>query len=174
MIDPISALALATAAFNGVKKAVELGREVQDVYSQLSEWAGHVGEFHRAVVSAERPKKPGLFDKITFAKSETAEAFDLYAAKQKVIEMEKEIYHMFCYGDLQHLGQDGYNEFRRMRQEIREKRDRMIITQIEDRAKFVEAIKTWTLSAAIILISGGILWWMIDLVLQAGQAAGKW
>jgi len=173
-MDPITILAAATAAFNGVKKAVELGREVQDIYSQLSEWAGHVGEFHRAVVAAERPKKPGLFDKITFAKSETAEAFDVYAAKQKVIEMEKEIYHMFCYGELQHLGQDGYNEFRKMRQEIREKRDRMILTQLADRAKFFENIKIYGLSAVIIISGSGILWWMISLVYEMGHASGKW
>jgi hypothetical protein len=173
-MDPITILAAATAAFNGVKKAVELGREVQDIYSQLSEWAGHVGEFHRAVVAAERPKKPGLFDKITFAKSETAEAFDVYAAKQKVIEMEKEIYHMFCYGELQHLGQDGYNEFRKMRQEIREKRDRMILIQLEDRAKFFENIKIYGLSAVIIISGSGILWWMISLVYEMGHASGKW
>jgi hypothetical protein len=173
-MDPITILAAATAAFNGVKKAVELGREVQDIYGQLSEWAGHVGEFHRAVVAAERPKKPGLFDKITFAKSETAEAFDVYAAKQKVIEMEKEIYHMFCYGELQHLGQDGYNEFRKMRQEIREKRDRMIIIQMEDRAKFFENIKIYGLSFVIIISGSGIIWWMISLVYETGHTAGKW
>jgi hypothetical protein len=173
-MDPITILAAATAAFNGVKKAVELGREVQDIYGQLSDWAGHVGEFHRAVVAAERPKKPGLFDKITFAKSETAEAFDVYAAKQKVIEMEKEIYHMFCYGELQHLGQDGYNEFRKMRQEIREKRDRMIITQMEDRAKFFENIKIYGLSAVIIIFGSGIIWVMISLIYETGHTAGKW
>jgi hypothetical protein len=173
-MDPITILAAATAAFNGVKKAVELGREVQDIYGQLSEWAGHVGEFHRAVVAAERSKKSGLFDKITFAKSETAEAFDLYAAKQKVIEMEKEIYHMFCYGELQHLGLDGYNEFRKMRQEIREKRDRMIITQLQDRAKFFENIKIYGLTAVIIISGSGIIWWMISLVYEMGHAAGKW
>jgi len=173
-MDPITILAAATAAFNGVKKAVELGREVQDIYGQLSEWAGHVGEFHRAVIAAERPKKPGLFDKITFAKSETAEAFDVYAAKQKVIEMEKEIYHMFCYGELQHLGQDGYNEFRKMRQEIREKRDRMIITQLQDRAKFFENIKIYGLSAVIIISGISVIWWLISLVYETGHAVGKW
>ena len=37
MIDPFTAFSVATAAFNGIKKVVEVGREVQDVYSQLSE-----------------------------------------------------------------------------------------------------------------------------------------
>ena len=87
-MDPITIMAAATAAFNGVKKAVELGREVSDIYSQLSTWAGHVGDFHNAVaqITLAEKKKPGIFDKIKFNKSETAEAFDMFAAKQKIIE----------------------------------------------------------------------------------------
>lgn len=168
MIDPVSALALATAAFNGVKKAVELGREVQDVYSQLSTWAGHVGDFHKSVAEMEikQNKKPGLFDKITFAKSETAEAFDMYAAKQKVIEMEKEIYHMFTYGELNHLGRDGYDEFRRMRQEVREKREKMILNQLKARKEFFENLKLYSIIFIIILIGGLGIWGMIELAMS--------
>lgn len=174
-MDPITIIAAATAAFNGVKKAVELGREVQDIYGQLSEWAGHVGEFHKAVAAMEdRQKKPGLFDRITFAKSETAEAFDLYAAKQKIIEMEKEIYHMFTYGELNHLGQDGYTEFRRMRREVAEKRQRMIQDQMEARGRFFEAVKLWAIIGAVVTVGGTMIWWMIDWVLSQGAAAGKW
>jgi len=166
-MDPITIIAAATAAFNGVKKAVELGREVQDVYSQLSEWAGHVGDFHKAVAAMEmREKKPGLFDKITFAKSETAEAFDLYAAKQKIIDMEKEIYHMFLYGELNHLGRDGYDEFRRMRREVTEKRQKMIADQMEARAAFFEAVKLWVIAGTIILIGAAMIWFMIDYVMD--------
>ena len=174
-MDPITIIAAATAAFNGVKKAVELGREVQDVYSQLSEWAGHVGDFHKAVAAMEmREKKPGLFDRISFAKSETAEAFDMYAAKQKIIEMEKEIYHMFTYGELSHLGRDGYDEFRRMRREVTEKRQKMVQDQMERRREFFETIKLWGLVSVVVTMGGAMLWFMIDWMLGQGSAAGKW
>ena len=174
-MDPITIIAAATAAFNGVKKAVELGREVQDVYSQLSEWAGHVGDFHKAVAAMEmRDKKPGLFDRISFAKSETAEAFDMYAAKQKIIEMEKEIYHMFTYGELSHLGRDGYDEFRRMRREVTEKRQKMVQDQMERRREFFEAIRLWGLVSIVVTMGGAMLWFMIDCMLSQGTAAGKW
>lgn len=173
-MDPFTIMAAATAAFEGVKKAVELGREVQDVYAQLSDWAGHIGDFHQAVVQYERPRKPGIFDKIRFDKSETKEAFDLYAAKQKAIDMEKEIYHMFCYGELSHLGRDGYDEFRRMRQEVREQRNKMITDQIKAKIAFFDNLKTYGLSAVIIVIGSGALWWMISLIIDMGRAAGKW
>lgn len=160
-------MAAATAAFNGVKKAVELGREVSDIYSQLSEWAGHVGDFHNTVakMTMAEKKKPGIFDKIKFAKSETAEAFDMYAAKQKLIEMEKEIYHMFLYGELNHLGRDGYDEFRRMREEVRNKRNKMIMDQIKSRQEFFEIIKTSAIAGSIILAGSFIIWLMVEFML---------
>lgn len=166
-MDPITIMAAATAAFNGVKKAVELGREVSDIYSQLSTWAGHVGDFHRTVAEIEiKKKKPGVFDKISFAKSDTAEAFDMFAAKQKLIEMEKEIYHMFLYGELNHLGRDGYDEFRRMREEVRQKRNKMVLDQLSAKKDFIENLKLFGLIAIILLFGGSMMWMMIDYVLR--------
>jgi DNA-binding FrmR family transcriptional regulator len=121
MIDPFTAFSVASAAFNGIKKAVEIGREVQDVYSQLSQWAGAISDLQESISQIEN-KKPGLFEKIGFSKNETAEAFDTFIAKQKITEMEKEIHHMFTYGELQHLGSDGYKEFIQMRRSIKAKR----------------------------------------------------
>ena len=38
-MDPITLLAAASTAFNGVKKLIEHGREIEDVLSQLGKWA---------------------------------------------------------------------------------------------------------------------------------------
>lgn len=173
-MDPITIMAAATVAFNGVKKAVELGREISDIYSQLSIWAGHVGDFHRTIAEIEmRKKKPSIFHKITFAKSETAEAFDLYAAKQKLIEWEKEIYHMFLYGELNHLGRDGYDEFRRIREEIRLRRNKMIMDQLKARKEFFETLKIIIVVGLIVLAGSLIGWLMIDYAITAAQAVGN-
>lgn len=173
-MDPFTIMAAATAAFEGVKKAVELGREVEDIYGQLSTWAGHIGDFHRSVMEYERPRRPGLFDKIKFETSETKEAFDLYAAKQKAIDMEKEIYNMFVYGDLNHLGIDGYNEFRRLRQEVRAKREKLILDQMKAKVAFFENLKTYGLSAIIIVLGSAALWWLVTFAIDLGRASGKW
>lgn len=167
-MDPITIMAAATAAFNGVKKAVELGREVSDIYGQLSTWAGHVGDFHNAVaqITLAEKKKPGLFDKIKFNKSETAEAFDMFAAKQKIIEMEKEIYHMFLYGELNHLGRDGYDEFRRMRQEVREKRNKMIGDQMKARKEFFDIVINSSLILLVIGAGALLMWGMIYTIIS--------
>jgi len=173
-MDPITIMAAVTAAFNGVKKAVELGREVSDVYGQLSEWAGHVGDFHRTVAELEIKKnKPGLFDKISFKKSDTAEAFDMFAAKQKLIDMEKEIYHMFLYGALNHLGRDGYDEFRRMREEVRNKRNKMIMDQMKSRKEFFDTVFMIVMVSLILLAGSFIGYLMIDYAITSAQEVGN-
>ena len=166
-MDPITLLAAVTAAFNGVKKAVEIGREVSDVYSQLSSWAGHVGNLQDAIRGIEEgEKKPSIWKKIIFEKSETAEAFDIYAAKQKLIEMEKEIRHMFLYGDLNHLGMDGYNEFRTMRQQVRDKRNKIFREQKEAREKFVDDVKLYSIVGVSMLLGILGLWFAITLIFK--------
>lgn len=173
MLDPVSAFAMATAAFNGIKRAVEIGREVQDIYGQLSQWAGAASDLAEAI-SQQENRKPGLFEKIGFSKNETSEAFDIMIAKQKLIDMEKEIYQMFIYGELQHLGLDGYREFVSLRREIKEKRKKMVYDQMRRRQKFVENLTTYGLASILLFISLSFLTWVSILVYQAGSEAGRW
>ena len=38
MLDPISALGVATAAFNTIKKGFEFGRDVESMYKDIGRW----------------------------------------------------------------------------------------------------------------------------------------
>ena len=173
MIDPFTAFSVASAAFNGIKKAVEIGREVQDVYSQLSQWAGAISDLQESISQIEN-KKPGLFEKIGFSKNETSEAFDTFIAKQKIIEMEKEIHHMFTYGELQHLGSDGYKEFIQMRRSIKAKREKMIYEQMRRRQEFARKVKDYTLALLLLISSTILIYYIISIIYTAGVSAGKW
>ena len=170
MIDPVTALALAGTAFNGIKKAVQLGKDVQDVYAQLSKWAGHVADVHEHMT--QNPKKPGLFEKIGFAKSATAEAFDHLIAQQKLKEMEKEIKHMFIWGELQHLGMDGYKELIRKTRQIKADREKQIYDQLRKRKMFFNIIKQSIIGGVAVLASISLVWWMIDLIMGAPGIQG--
>ena len=166
-MDPITLLAAATAAYNGVKKAVELGREVHDIYGQLSTWAGHVGDLKDAIEGLEKSEAtPSIWKKITFDKSETAEAFDLYAAKQKIKEMEEEIFHMFLHGELCHLGIDGYREFKKMRNEVREKRKSMLANQLAARRNVIHNIRNWAIALSVLGAGSILLWVMIQFIVD--------
>jgi len=160
-MDPITALATISAVWGGIKKAVEVGREVQDVFGQLSQWAQAADILEQA--AEQQPKKPSIFKKLTFG-DDTKQAFDAYAAKVKMREMEAEIRHEFLYGGLCHLGMDGLREFYNVRRSIREQRIKAIQDQRIRQRQFVEACFTGGLillgSAAVILI----IWTAVEVI----------
>lgn len=166
-MDPITILAATTAAFEGVKKAVELGREVTDVYSQLSQWAGHVGQLKDLIEDQKsQEENPSIWKKITFDNSETRVAFDKFAVEQKIKEMEDEIFHMFMYGELCHLGIDGYRRFKELRKEERERRQRMISNQIKAKKKFVQNVIIYGSVLVGTFLSVWIIWSLINLIVN--------
>lgn len=172
-MDPITLMAGVAAAFNGLKHAVSVGREVQDVFGQLSKWADSAGQLQDYINRERDPNhqhKPGLFEKIGFQKSDTSEALDLYAYQQKLREMEADIQHMFYYGALQHLGQDGYREFIQLRKKIREDRERMIREQAQRRQKFIEN----TFWASMLCLTLFVAYEFFLFIFNYGREAGKW
>ena len=165
-MDPITALATISAVWGGIKKAVEVGREVQDVFGQLSQWAQAADVLEQA--AEQQPKKSPLFKKLDFS-NDTKQAFDAYAAKVKMREMEAEIRHEFLYGGLCHLGMDGLREFYNVRRQIREQRIRAIQEQRIRQREFFEHCFTGGLilagSAAVI----SILWMTIQVISGGGK-----
>jgi len=55
MIDPVTAIGLATSAYNGIKSAIATGREIQDMGSQLGQWAKAISDLDYAHQKAEKP-----------------------------------------------------------------------------------------------------------------------
>ena len=163
MLDPVTLLATATAVFNGLKKAVELGREAEDVFGQLGKWASAVSDLQEWM-NGQQNTRPPLFGRIVFAKSATAEAFDAYAAQVKIREMEKTLYNWFHYGPLQHLGRDGYIEFTQMRRRIKEQREKMVYEQIRRRKKLIRNASDAGLIAVVVGTGGIILYHIIDFM----------
>ena len=161
-MDPVTLFATATALWSGVKKAVEFGREAQDILGQLSQWAQAVDNFDHAV--QQEKKKPALFKKLKPSNA-TAEAFDEYTARVKLREQEAEIRHMFLYGALNHLGMDGLREFYEIRRKIREKRIREIQDQKFRREQFVEQMLLWGIIVLVLVAGGLAIWAMLALVM---------
>jgi hypothetical protein len=172
-MDPVTLLATASAAFNGIKNAVAIGQEVEGVFRQLTKWADAAGQLQELINDRKgdtNERKVGIFEKIGFKQSETSEAFDIFAAQMRLREMEEEIRLMFIYGELQHLGMEGYSQFNQIRREVREKRERMIRDQANRRKKFIENVFWYSLLIVTISIGIKIAVWFYDY----GVESGKW
>lgn len=55
MIDPVTAIGLATTAYNGIKSAIATGKDIQDMGSQLGQWAKAISDLDYASQKAEKP-----------------------------------------------------------------------------------------------------------------------
>ena len=74
MIDPVTAIGLATTAFNTLKKGIAVGKDLQDMGSQLTQWAGAISDLD----FAERQNaKPPWYK--TLGGGVQAEAMEIFA-----------------------------------------------------------------------------------------------
>jgi hypothetical protein len=110
-------LKLADNAFSQVKRVSAYAEDANAVMSNLTGFAGQLGELKKALTFNDLQE---LHQKSTSSKkpeqSSTEKAMQIYTAKVRLRQMEQELYHMFLYGDLNHLGMDGYKEFCKIRE----------------------------------------------------------
>ena len=111
MLDPITAISAASAAYSAIKKGISIGRELQDMGGQLAAWAGAVSDLEFLAKKAENPPwwKGGNVQ---------AEAIEIFAAKKKIEAQRDELktYIQFSYG------QTGWEELLRIEAQVRKQR----------------------------------------------------
>ena len=78
-------MAAATAAFNGIKKAVSVGKDITSMGRTLSTWSKAVSDLD---FLEEKAKKPPLYKMFTDTQSD---ALDIWSKKQKLKEMREEL-----------------------------------------------------------------------------------
>ena len=86
MIDPATAIALATTAFSGIKKAVRAGKEISELGKDISAFGKAVSDLD---YMGKKAKDPPLWKKIN-PKFDTS-AVEIWAAQQKAKEMREEL-----------------------------------------------------------------------------------
>lgn len=163
-MDPITIFAAVSTAFNGVKKAVELGREAQDIFGQLGKWAKAAGDL-QDFIHKEEKKAGGSFEN-----NDSQQALQIIAAKSKLAQMEEEIRHMFVYGELQHLGMIGYRDFVLLRRKIREDREKAEKEKIRKKYELMEKIFWYSILAAVLFIAGIFSY----VIYGIGASTGRW
>ena len=131
MIDPITAVSVATAAFNTIKQGFNAGREFESMAGDLSRWMGAVSDIKKA---DEYNKNPPLFKKLFQAGSVEEEALQTLMAKKKAEDMREELKNIIMFS----RGPSAWDELLKTEADIRKKRQKMIYDQEERRRKFFE------------------------------------
>lgn len=133
MIDPITAITAATAAFNGVKKLVQAGRDIEDVSGQIGKWFSAVSDFNHARSEAENPSQ---LKKFMAPQSIEQQALDIVINKKKIQEMEAELATMIKW----RYGGTVYEDMIRMRRKLRAQREKEVYAKLRRRKQIRDAI----------------------------------
>jgi hemerythrin superfamily protein len=131
MIDPITALSAATAAFNAVKKGVEMGQDIENMAGAIGKWMGAVSDINK---SEEFAKKPPLFKKLFASNSVEEEALNAFMAKKKAEDMREQLKQIISAT----RGPQAWQELIKAEADIRKRRQETIYAQKERQKHFIE------------------------------------
>ena len=160
MFDPVTisaAVATASTAFNGIKRAFQAGRDFESMAGDLSRWMGAVSDIKKA---DEYNKKPPLFKKLFNAGSVEEEAMQIFMAKKKAEDMRNELKQIISFT----RGPSAWEELLRTEADIRKKRQQAIYDQQERRKQILE----WIAIGVLVLVVGGFIFGLIWLWLNRG------
>ena len=144
MIDPVTAIGLATSAYNGIKTAISTGREIQDMGSQLGQWAKAVSDLDYAHQKAEKPP----WYKALGGGVE-ANAMEVWMHKRKAQEMREELRsHISLY-----YGPSAWDEIVNMEAKMRKEQKEAIYRKEELKQSIIE----WTLGIVVFIVAVAML-----------------
>lgn len=157
-MDPVTIISGATVAFNAIKKGIQVGRDIQDMSGQLSQWAGAMSDLGRA---ENKAKNPPWWKAIS--NDVEREAMEIFAAKRKAEEMRNELKQYISLS----MGPSAWEELLRIEAEVRKRKKE----QEYRKEEIKEAIITWTFG---ILISLAGIAGVVVLLYLVGKSQGKW
>lgn len=151
-MDPVTIIGGATVAFNALKKGFQVGKDLQDMSGQLTQWAGCMSD----LAYAEQKNKNPPWWKALNGGSVEAEALEIFTAKRKAEAMRQELKDWISFS----MGPSAWDELVATEGKIRKKKK----DQEYRKAEIQEAIVTWTLSILIIITGAAMLGLIIYMV----------
>ena len=142
MVDPISAMAIAGAAFNALKRGVSIGRDIESMGKDLSRWMSAVSDVDRAHHEA---KNPPIFKKLFNGKTVEQEAMELFTQKKQLQNQRDELRKLIS----SMCGPNAWQELIRMEADIRKQRRETLYAQREARKQFIEIVSIFFLVLSV-------------------------
>ena len=154
MIDPITAFAAAQAAVNGVQAAIKLGKDIHAITGEAMKFFEAKDVVQRA---ASQPKS-------TFAKSDTAQAFETVMHAKMLNDAERELNNWMVMSG--HA--DTWQQLLIERNNIIQKRKAQEILDEKNAAikkKEMDEFINWLLGGAIAILVLGLSFWWLTLLM---------
>ena len=157
MIDPITlsaAVTGATTAYNAIKKAIMVGKEIEDMSSELSRWMSAVSDVDNIQKTAQNPS---TLDKL-FNGSVEQVALESYSAKKKLSKQRDELKNFL----VAHYGLQAWDDLIKEEGRIRKAR-REAIYKKEEQSRMIRDYTIMGIAAFIGLSAVGWMIWLISM-----------
>ena len=155
MIDPLTlsaAVTGATTAYNAIKKAITVGKEIEDMSSELGRWMSAVSDVDNIQRNANNPS---ALDKL-FNGSVEQVAIESFSAKKKLSKQREELRN-FLIG---HYGLQAWDDLIKEEGRIRRSRQEAIYAKQEQN----RMIRDYSIMGIAALIGVSALGWMVWLI----------
>ena len=154
MIDPITAFATAQAAIKGVQAAIKMGKDIHAIGGEMMKF------FEAKDIVQREASKP----KSSFAKSDTAAAFEIVMQAKQLADAERELNNwmvMSGHADLWQqllLERNNIIQTRKTQEILDEKNAKIKQEEWED-------FLTWLMAGALIILLLGLCFWWLTLLM---------
>tara|TARA_R110000796_G_scaffold18654_5_gene56402 strand:- start:412 stop:882 length:471 start_codon:yes stop_codon:yes gene_type:complete len=156
-MDPFTIMAGATSAYQGIKKAVEVGRDISSMGKTLGQWSKAVSDLD---FLEQQAKKPPIYKYFSDTQSN---ALEIWTQKQKMSEMREELKTHISWT----YGPSAWREIVKIEAEQRKAQRDAVYAKKE----FVDGIINFVIISIITIIGlclgGGIIYYI-------GHIQGKW
>lgn len=151
-MDPVTIIGGATVAFNALKKGFQVGKDLQDMSGQLTQWAGAMSDLS----FVEQKNKNPPWWKALNGQSVEAEALEIFTAKRKAESMRKELKDWISFS----MGPSAWDELVATEGRIRKQKKE----QEYRKAELQEAIITWGVTGLLLAVGSGVFGFVIYMV----------
>lgn len=144
-MDPVSAFAIATSAYQAIRKGFQIGKEVESMAGDIGKWMNALNH-----IKAGHDKAKG-----TRFGSVEEEALETFAIKKKAEKMEEELRN-FIIGN---YGLKGWHEIIRIQAVIRKER----LAEKKRKEQQIQQIIEWGTIVSLVLMIGTFavwVWWL--------------
>jgi hypothetical protein len=154
MIDPVTAFATAQAAIKGVQAAIKMGKDIHAIG----------GEMMKFFEAKDVVQKAAAQPKSSFAKSDTAQAFEVVMQAKMLNDAEKELNNWMVMSGHADLWQQLLIERNNIIQ--KRKADEILAQkQAKKRKDEIEDLLTWLIAGALVILMLSMsVWWLTILM----------
>jgi len=151
---------MATGAFNTIKSAINAGKDIQSMGTQLGQWGKAMSDLDYAHKKAEQPP---MFKKLFGSTAIQQNALEVWGHKQKAKEMREELrsYISALYGP------SAWDEIVYMESQMRKQQREAVYAAQEQRERIINIVVGTVLTFAV-------LGFMYVIVYYIGVNQGRW